>query len=205
MTTSNAKTTSKALTVDPETGEVLSEEPAALPFPIELEGMQRVSDLIPTPEQWAEYEQRPFESIVGLELILIDAMLLPSLTWEDKEFAIVLAWDPGASRYFTFLSGGDVFTRKLRTLKEWKRPDGKIGAFPCRGRIELRPSRARSSMGTRRAATSAWIRFPALRRSSTLASWILPERWSTHMLSTSLARYGMPTAPSGSPSWLEFE
>lgn len=131
------------VTVDGETGEVQSMGMDGLPAASNYGLPARVSDLIRTPDAWSEYEQRPVEECINVDLILLDCMIFDSVDYEDRRWSIILARDPETNHFLTTACGGSVLVRKLETLSTMKRPDGTIGAFPIVGRILLKPSRTK--------------------------------------------------------------
>lgn len=103
----------------------------------------RVSDVIPTPDAWAEYDQIALDDLVDHDIIIEDLMMFPSLDYEGREWGIMLFADPATGERSTTAAGGTVLLRKLKQLKEWQRPDGSVGMLPIVGRVLRKPSRVK--------------------------------------------------------------
>ena len=144
MTTTDKTKDGKAIQVtDPATGEVQVLDNVGLPSAADYGLEFRVSDLLPTPEAWAEYPQVNFMDWTERDLILMGVMIFPSQDYEDREWAIILFRDPISNDVLTTAKGGSVLVPRLRRLAEMKRPDGKVGAFPIVGRFVEKESKVR--------------------------------------------------------------
>lgn len=107
------------------------------PLPMELGAVPdaRVSDVFPSPDKWNMYDQVDIDDMVDVEAVLLDAMFFPSLTFDNAEWAIVLAMRLSDNAVLTYSNGGSVVLRKLHALKETERKDGTVGLFPIRGKV----------------------------------------------------------------------
>ena len=128
-----------------QTGEIQDVRMPPLPTAQEYGYERRVSDLIPTPDAWQEYPQVELDELVGQDIALLDVMMFDSQQYEGKQWGVLLYKNIELDEIETTLVGGDVIMRKLRTLKEWTRSDGTVGAFPCVGRILSKPSRTKGN------------------------------------------------------------
>lgn len=142
-TTDTTKSGQEVKVLDPATGEVEVLDRVGLPRASDYGQQHRASDLIPTPDAWAEFPQAKLEALIDLDQIIHDVMFFDSITWEGSEWAILLLEDPISKAWFTTSCGGGVLLRKLHQLKDMKRQDGSYGALPCVGRILMKPSRTK--------------------------------------------------------------
>lgn len=128
---------------DPLTGEIVRSDHDPLPAGSEYGVDYRVSDVIPTPDRWAMYDQIDRESIVGMDVVILDFMVFESLKWADRDWVIILLQRLGDTEPVTTACGGAVVVRKLNDLRNFTFPNGRQGAFPIAGRLVRRPSRVK--------------------------------------------------------------
>jgi hypothetical protein len=133
--------------IDSQTGAIVPMPREGL-TPAETYGYPaRVSDLIPTPDAWAEYKQVDVETILDTDVILLDCMIFDSQQYEDRRWAIILFRDTMDGDPVTTACGGDVLVRKLEQLKKWTIGGKPANVFPIPGKILLKPSQVRGHQG----------------------------------------------------------
>lgn len=142
--TSETKAPAKAPTTEVvPTGNTQLVERSPLPVAAEYGHEFRVSDLIQSPDAWAEYPQVDFPAVVDRDWIICDVMFFESLQYDNGEWCILLLQDTATQEYLTTAAGGAVLNRKLHELQRYEFKNGRIGAFPLVGRFLLKDSKVR--------------------------------------------------------------
>lgn len=104
----------------------MTQDKPAIPF-------RRVSDVIDSTDKWADLPRKDIDSLLGVEIGLLDVMVFPSTRFNNSEWAIVLCQSLDNDVQFTTMLGGEVAVRKLKELRERQ-------LFPVMGEFIRKPA-----------------------------------------------------------------